>query len=54
MKVIKPLHGSLGSKSESLADSKPEPVSISELAKALKKYDPDGSKALAIAKKYRK
>lgn len=55
MKVKNPYgsHHELHSKPESLADSKPDPVSLSELAKALIKHDPDESKALAIAKKYR-
>lgn len=56
MKVRKP-YGSqheLTSRPENLADSKAKPLSLSEFAKALKKNDPDGSKAIAIAKKYRK
>lgn len=56
MKVKNPYgshHELYSSKPENLADSKPDPVSLSELAKALIKHDPDGSKALAIAKKYR-
>lgn len=56
MKVRKP-YGSqceLAKRPENLADFKPEPLSLSEFAKALKKNDPDGSKAIAIARKYRK
>lgn len=43
----------LGNPPETLADYSSNPTSMTELAKAMREYDPDGSKAIRIAEKYR-